>query len=191
MDSTRLILASTSPRRKQLLAEAGIKFCVVEPPVAEPVNLVRRLSSAGQAEALAYFKAKSVALSHCRDCVLGADTLVAVGDEILGKPKNRVHARNMLQKLSGTRQSVITGVALVGPGDKRIISSDTTYVIMRHLGEDEIEDYLDSQQWRGKAGAYGIQEVNDRFVESIQGSFSNVVGLPMELLTSMLAAAKA
>ncbi|KKK82794.1 hypothetical protein LCGC14_2799860, partial [marine sediment metagenome] len=81
---------------------------------------------------------------------------------------------------------VITGVALLGPGPRRLIASDTTHVTMRRITDDEIQAYLDSGEWQGKAGAYAIQETADRFVTSVEGSFTNVVGLPMELVRRML-----
>ena len=90
----------------------------------------------------------------------------------------------MLRTISGTRHEVITGVALVWPS-RRLIASDSTHVTMRTIGDAEIEQYLDSDEWLGKAGAYAIQETADRFVQAVEGSFSNVVGLPMELLRRM------
>ena len=92
----------------------------------------------------------------------------------------------MLETLSGSRHAVITGVALLGPGPRRLIASDTTHVTMRRMTDDEIQAYLDSGEWQGKAGAYAIQETADRFVTSVEGSFTNVVGLPMELVRRML-----
>ncbi len=185
-----IILASSSPRRKSLLAEGGIAFTVVEPPLEEPSSLPAEMSPAQVAEATAYFKARSVAQCHCDKLVLGADTVVAAADGgILGKPADRNDARAMLETLSGSRHSVITGVALLGPGPRRLIASETTFVTMRRMSESEIVAYLDSGEWQGKAGAYAIQETADRFITSVEGSFSNVVGLPMELLERMLAAA--
>ncbi len=180
-----LVLASSSPRRKELLKEAGIAFEPVDPPVAEPVHLGGEVSPARRAEALAYFKARAVADHHPGSLVLGADTVVSVDGRLLGKPADADDARRMLRVLSGTRQAVITGVALLGAG-RRSIASETTFVTMRDISEEELEDYIASGEWEGKAGAYAIQETADRFVTGLEGSFSNVVGLPMELVCRLL-----
>ena len=185
--SAKLILASSSPRRRQLLAETGRQFEVIDPPIAEPADCGGDLSPAQQAEALAYFKASSVARLHPGQCVLGADTIVAVGGKILGKPADSDRAREMLRLLSSTRHEVITGVAMVMYPDRRLIASDRTYVTMREMSADEIEHYIASGEWIGKAGGYAIQETGDRFIDRVDGSFSNVVGLPMELTARMLA----
>jgi septum formation protein len=183
----RLILASASPRRKTLLAAAGFAFDVVPPPIPEPAEHLGRLSPSQQAEALAYFKARAVADEHADACVLAADTIVTVGDRVLGKPASAREAREMLETLSDTRQSVITGVALLCPEDRRLIASDCTCVTMRKMTRQEIDDYIASNEWVGKAGAYAIQETADRFVTKVEGSFTNVVGLPMELVKGMFA----
>lgn len=182
----RLILASSSPRRGKLLAEAGYEFEVVRPPILEPDETLGRLPASQQAEALAYFKAREVADQHPDACVLGADTIVAVNDRILGKPADQADAREMLGVLSGSRHTVITGVAMLGPGERRLIASESTHVTMRQMAQEEIEAYIGSEEWVGKAGAYAIQETADRFVVHVEGSFSNVVGLPMELVGRML-----
>jgi septum formation protein len=119
--------------------------------------------------------------------VLGADTIVVVNGEILGKPTDRADAERMLRALSGTRHRVITGVALLEPDGRRRITSDVTCVTLRGMSEREIADYLDSGEWIGKAGAYAIQETADRFVQKVEGSWSNVVGLPMETVGQLLA----
>lgn len=181
----RLILASSSPRRKDLLGQAGYAFEVVGPPFGEPGQAIVALPPAQLAAALAYYKARSVADHHPQDCVLGADTVVSVQDRVLGKPTGPHEAREMLRLLSGTRHSVITGVAIIAP-DRRLIATDTTYVTMRAITNDEIEAYVASYEWEGKAGAYAIQETADRFVVNVEGSFSNIVGLPMELVQRLL-----
>ena len=183
----KLVLASSSPRRRELLAEAGFEFDVVSPPFEEPASFQKAVTPAARAEALAYFKARSVADRHPEACVLGADTVVAVAGRVLGKPADRDEAERMLRTLSGTRHAVISGVAVLGPDGIRMISSETTYVTMRPLSEREVTDYLDSGEWIGKAGAYAIQETADRFVVRVEGSLSNVVGLPMELVGRMMA----
>jgi septum formation protein len=182
----KLVLASSSPRRRELLAEAGFEFDVVSPPIEEPATFQQGVAPAARAEALAYFKARSVAERHPAACVLGADTLVAVAGRVLGKPADRDEAEGMLRTLSGTRHAVISGVALLGPDGIRLITSETTHVTMRPLTDQEVADYLDSGEWVGKAGAYAIQETADRFVVKVEGSFSNVVGLPIELVGRML-----
>lgn len=183
---TRLILASSSPRRRRLLREAGVRFETADPPIPEPDDGSRELSPARRAEALAYFKARAVAERYPDALVLAGDTLVVVKGRVLGKPADRDQARNMLRTLSGTRHEVITGVALVGPGGRRLIASEITRVTMRKMTDREIETYVRSGEWVGKAGAYAIQETADRYIESVDGSFSNVVGLPTELVLLML-----
>ncbi len=183
---SRLILASSSPRRRRLLAEAGLEFDVVEPPIHEPDGGKNKPPPVRQAEAAAYFKARAVADRHPEATVLAADTVVATDQQLLGKPANEDQARQMLRGLSGTRHRVITGVALLRPPHQRLIASATTYVTMRKMSDDEIEAYIESGEWKGKAGAYAIQETADRYVVSVEGSFTNVVGLPVELVLEML-----
>jgi septum formation protein len=161
-------------------------FEVVVPRITEPDDVMNRLSPAQQAEALAYFKARLVWDLHPDAVVLGADTVVALGGLILGKPADQDEARRMLSGLSGTRHAVITGVAVIAPGGDRLVASDVTHVTMRKIASREIDEYVASGEWVGKAGAYAIQETADRFVQSIEGSFSNVIGLPMELVERML-----
>ena len=181
-----IVLASSSPRRRQLLREAGYEFEVVEPPIGEPDGGAGHLPAARRAEALAYFKARSVWDALSGRCVLAGDTVVAVAGSVLGKAPDARQAREMLRRLSGTRHCVITGVALLDADGRRLIASDRSHVRMRELTEDEIDGYVRSGEWVGKAGAYAIQETADRFVEAVDGSFSNVVGLPMELLGRMI-----
>ncbi len=185
--SEELILASSSPRRRELLERAGISHRVVPPAIEEPAENVLHLPPARQAEALAYFKASAVAKGYPRALILGADTVVAVGEEVLGKASDADDARRMLCTLSGTRHQVITGMALLKDAQTRLICSATTWVTMRPITDEEIADYVRSGEWDGKAGAYAIQETADRFVTSVEGAFDNVVGLPMDLLQNMLA----
>ncbi len=188
------VLASRSPRRRELLERAGYRFRVAVPPVSEPEGSSRQAHPAQLAEALAYFKARSVQKGRPRRIVLGADTVVAGGGRVFGKASDAAAARKMLSALAGTRHSVTTGLALVlpaapaatGAGLRRLLASETTYVTMRDLCEEEIDGYVASGEWRGKAGSYAIQETADAFVEKIEGSFSNVVGLPLELLERLL-----
>ena len=170
------------------MRQAGLTCRVVHPPIHEPDDIDEDLTPAGQAEALAYFKASAVRRLHAEGAILGADTVVALGREILGKADGPEQAAAMLAKLSGTRHEVITAVALLGADHWRMIASETTRVTMRTITPGEIDGYVESDEWRGKAGAYAIQETGDRFVVKVDGSFSNVVGLPMELLARMLAA---
>lgn len=186
LKAPKLILASSSPRRRQLLQEAGYPFDVVEPPIGEPQEETDDLSPTELAEAWAYFKARTVQQNNPDRWVLAADTIVAAGGQILGKPADANQARFMLEHLSDTRHCVISGVALLGKKDKRILSSDTTYITMKPMSTEEIDQYVESGEWVGKAGAYAIQETADRFIENVEGSFTNVVGLPMELVERMI-----
>ncbi|MBI4716482.1 MAG: septum formation protein Maf [Planctomycetes bacterium] len=199
---TRLVLASASPRRAALLREYGFEFSVIEPTVEEPERLGDDLPPAQLAEALSHFKARSVATIAGDAVILGADTVVAAGTELFGKPKDCADARRILLALSGTAHEVITGVTLLDPRDgRRQIVHEITIVTMRRMGSADLDAYLASGNWAGKAGAYGIQDEGmsstpdakpghswrDPMITSIQGSFTNVVGLPMELITRLLA----
>lgn len=195
MAKLHFILASQSPRRRELLAEAGYDFEVVRPPVDEPARLGPGQSPTHTAEALAYFKAASVQRLRPASLVVGADTVVALGDELLGKPADARDARRMLSMLSGTRHRVITGLAMLLPPrpnglpGRRLLASEVTCVSMRPITADELDEYVARGEWRDKAGAYAIQETADRFITRLEGSWSNVVGLPTELLEQMLAQA--
>lgn len=182
-----LILASQSPRRSALLRQAGIEFQTDPPRIEEPALRQGSFTPAAFAQALSYFKARSVAYDYPDHIVLGADTVVAVGPRMFGKPADVDDARQILLTLTGTTQDVITGVTLYHAGsDRRLIRHDLTRVTMRTMTDEELNDYLDSGEWEGKAGAYGIQDTADRFVTRLEGSFSNVVGLPVELVSKML-----
>lgn len=184
---SRFVLASNSPRRRQLLSEAGYDFKVVSPPWPEPAAEEMHRSAAAFAQATSYYKARSVA-SLCRTkVILAADTVVARDGRIFGKPVDREDARQILSSLSGTTHEVITGVTVMDPrSGRRVITMDRTAVTMRLMTPEELDQYLDSGEWQDKAGAYGIQDIGDKFVAGINGSFSNVVGLPMELVTGLL-----
>lgn len=179
-----------------MLREAGYHFDVIAPTVSEPAPNPHTKPSQ-LAQAAAYFKAKSVWEDHPDRIVLAADTIVAADGQIYGKPIDQADARRILTALSGKRQAVITGVAILFPDDqmqtpRRMIASETTYVTFKQLSSQEIEKYIASGQWKDKAGAYGIQDPPsaDEFVESIEGSFTNVVGLPMELIERMFKSVK-
>jgi septum formation protein len=184
---TQLILASASPRRRELMAEAGYDFRVIDPPFDEPDQMGPEVPPTHQAEALSYFKARAVAGQVETGVVVAADTVVACGGQVFGKPVDVDDAARILAALLGRRQEVITGVTILDAAtNQRLIAHDTTIVWMRTLPPETVERYLATQAWVGKAGAYGIQDRADAFVERIEGSFTNVVGLPMELLRSML-----
>ncbi len=179
-----IILASASPRRQQLMNEAGYEFTVIPATITEPSIHMRGAKAATYwAEALAYLKACSVACEYPEATVIGADTLVTYRDVLIGKPVDVNDARRILTDMFAGRNDVITGLAILCPAaNKRVITHVTTTLIMRAMTNEELDDYLRSGAWRDKAGAYAYQEGGDKFVEQITGSESNVVGLPMEKL---------
>ena len=187
----RLVLASASPRRKALLESAGLQFEVAAPEISE--DAPAGMSPADLARDLAARKARA-ASARAAACgaavVLGADTVVALDDgRILGKPRDRAEAESHLRALSGTTHSVVTGVCLLGvPGGPETVFHAETRVTMRTLAEAEIRAYAASGEGLDKAGGYAIQEGGDRFVTGIEGSRTNVVGLPVEELLPRLAA---
>lgn len=180
----RLILASASPRRVELLRAAGLAFAAVPAEVDEtplageaPVAHVLRL---------ARLKAERVAAHHPDDVVLGADTVVATDGLLLGKPTDDDDARAMLERLSGRTHEVLTGVA-IARGGEIATGVDRTLVHFAQLSEEDLAWYVASGEPRDKAGAYGIQGRASRFVDRIDGSYSNVVGLPVSLTIRLLA----
>jgi len=185
--STPLILASTSPRRRQLLTEAGYAFRAVAPKLDESVFPRTADSTRGYAEELALAKARSVAPDFPDALVLGADTLCDLDGQVIGKAANARDAERITRELFSRPHLVITGLALIRlSGGIEIVRSDVTTVYPRKLTESQIAGHVASGAWEGKAGAYAIQEVGDAFVERIEGSFTNVMGMPMELLRQLL-----
>jgi len=186
MNMRDICLASSSPRRQQILKDLGLDFVV-----SHPVKYKEKLSGSDP-EALvchnALGKAKEVAEKYKDSIIIGCDTIVTFNNEILGKPLTSDNAYVMLMKLRGNYHSVFSGLAVIDTQKNReLIGCDKTEVKFRDLSEKEINDYVESGEPLDKAGAYGIQECGGAFVESIKGSFSNVVGLPKELLTRFLA----
>jgi septum formation protein len=180
-----LVLASASPRRVELLRQIGIV-----PDVVAPADVEERLGAkerpAEHARRLAEAKADQIAPQHEGSFVLAADTVVALGRRILPKPADAAAARRSLALLSGRRHRVLGAVVLVGPDGRRVRRLVTTAVRFKRLAESEIEAYLDSGEWQDKAGGYAIQGRAAAFVPAINGSYSNVVGLPLAETAALL-----
>lgn len=178
-----LILASASPRRKELLGMTGISFRAQTAEVTEP-------APGGDApqvyvQKLAELKASAVSSLNPDDFVLGADTIVYVDGTILGKPHTPQNASEYLHLLSGRTHTVYTGLALIGPGTKDI-RYDATNVTFSAMSDDEIDWYVSTGDPLDKAGAYGVQGLAAPFVKRIEGNYFNVVGLPIPLMYEML-----
>ncbi len=181
------ILASASPRRRQLLAEAGYKFKVVPSDIDESAFPITGVSACEYAKRLALAKAKDVAKKFPDYLVISADTVVDFNGEIIGKPADAKEAEQITRKLFSAPHKVITGVAIVRLKDGTELSeTDTTTVYPRKLTAEQIAKHIKGGSWRNKAGAYAIKETGDEFVERIEGSLTNVMGLPMELLQRLL-----
>ena len=181
----KLILASQSPRRRDLLRQMGLEFTVISPQIDEdafadpdPAALVRTLSRE---------KALAAARDRAEDAlVIAADTVVVLDGQVLGKPRDRAEAEAMLSALSGRSHEVYTGVT-VCRGDRAVTETACTRVTFRTLSAAEIRRYVDTGEPMDKAGAYGIQGLGALLVEGIRGDYFNVVGLPVCLLGQMLA----
>lgn len=184
---SRIILASQSPRRRELLGQMGFQDFEIIPAVGEE-EADSSLPITEYVEQLALHKAAEVAarVNDPDAIVIGADTIVVHHDEILGKPRNQAHAFQMLSNLSGSRHMVYTGVALI-QGERRITGHEGTKVRFCALTEQEILAYIATGEPMDKAGAYGIQGRGGLLVDSIEGDFYNVVGLPICRLSRMLA----
>jgi septum formation protein len=174
-----LILASQSPRRKALLRQIGLKFTIR--PSSVPETLLHHETPEHNAKRIALSKAMKVAKWCKRGIVIGADTIVVLRGAILGKPRSRREAKQMLKSLSGRMHTVYTGFALVdAETHKHVVDIERTKVWFRELSEQEIDDYVASGSPMDKAGAYGIQDdYGAVFVERVEGCFYNVVGFPL------------
>lgn len=185
-----LVLASQSPRRRELLESAGFQFRVSHVEVSENTDV--NLNPEENASQIATRKAKACVsndklLKTKGFLVLGADTMVVLGDQILGKPQSFSEAAHFLRLLSGKTHSVITGFSLIETGSTKIHEGyDETLVTFRSLTEDEIQQYVASGEPMDKAGAYAIQGLGKKLVANYSGSWSNVVGLPIEKLQEAL-----
>ncbi|MBN2182379.1 MAG: septum formation protein Maf [Sedimentisphaerales bacterium] len=185
--STALILASASPRRRELLTGAGYEFEAVCPDIDESSFSAAGIEPVQYAESLALAKAKSIARMYPESLIIGADTIVDSNGMIIGKPDNAEQARQIVQLLFSKPHKVITGLAICRFRDGiEIVTHDSTTVYPKEMTKEQIDEHIKSNSWIDKAGAYAIQENGDEFVERIEGSLTNVMGMPMELLERLL-----
>jgi len=178
LKSQGFILASASPRRLELLAQIGHQPSAVVPADIDETPFDREMPKA-HAERLAGQKAAKVADLYAGELILAADTVVACGKRILPKAEDEQTARACLKMLSGRRHRVLTGISLITPDGKQRSKSVTTTVAFKRLSAAEIDNYIASGEWNGKAGGYAIQGLGAAFIRFISGSYSNVVGLPL------------
>lgn len=184
---TPLILASGSPRRKMLMSDAGYEFTIIVPSDTAECGICTRETPPEMVARLARQKAEDVAVRLPSGLILACDTMVECQGVALGKPHNESHARQMLQRLRGQRHRVYSGVCLwERPTDRTLVRVDQTTLQMHDVSDAAIEAHLATGDWEGKAGAFGFQDGLD-WLTLVEGSESNVVGLPMELLEQMLA----
>jgi septum formation protein len=180
-----IVLASSSPRRRELLERAGLSFEVVASPAEEVHDAT--LPPHVLCELNATLKAAAVAAIRPDATVIGADTLVFIDDLPLGKPSDLAEARAMLRRLSGRSHQVCTGVCVIAPGGEKKVFHDLTAVTFLPLDEAAIDGYFAQVNPLDKAGAYGIQECGEQIVAGIEGSFENVMGLPVAQVVAALA----
>jgi len=173
-----LILASASPRRRELLAQIGITPDQIIPADIDETPLPQE-HPRQLAERLAREKADHLKEQHSKCFILGSDTVVALGTRILGKAATQSETAKFLNQLSGRRHRVYSGICLITPDGKMISRFVSTTVTFKRLSTDDIAGYLAHDEWQGKAGAYAIQGRAGRFIKSLNGSYSNVVGLPL------------
>lgn len=180
-----IILASASPRRKEILENASVKFEVMASSIEEltldgesPCQMVMRL---------AFEKGMDIASRQKNDLIISADTIVVIDNTVLGKPKNEIEARKMITSLSGRTHQVITGISLINlDNNKKIIDYVISNVKFKNLSEEDINDYIRTKESLDKAGAYGIQGYGALLVDEIQGDYFNIVGLPISRLSDLL-----
>lgn len=184
-NTRKIILASNSPRRRELLEKIGLKFEAEDSGYTEKIN--PELEPEKLVKFLSLEKAKAAAKKHLNAIIIAADTLVVYQDKILGKPKTIKHAYRMLQLLNNKKHSVFTGFTILDTKNKKTISKVVeTKVYFRKLSEKEIENYIQSENPLDKAGAYAIQNLGELLIKKIEGNYSNIVGLPMSELAQSL-----
>jgi len=181
----QLVLASASPRRRDLLAQIGLTPAAIDPSHIDETSLKGELPPA-LAKRLARAKAEAAASRHPGAAVLAADTVVACGRRLLPKAESEAQARGCLALLSGRRHRVYGGICLAAPDGRLALRLITTAVVFRRLTEIDIGRYIDSGEWHGKAGGYAIQGRAAGFVRAINGSYSNVVGLDLFTAAALL-----
>jgi septum formation protein len=184
----RLVLASQSPRRRQLLEQSGLDFEVVAPSAHAECGVCSSESTGELVARLAFQKAADVATKVSGSAVIIAcDTVADIMGRVLGKPHNREHAEEMLRMLSGREHAVYSGLCVLPvPGGTPIVEVEKSVLYMQPLSEAQIEQYLDSDAWAGKSGAFGYQD-NHPWLQLLSGTADNVVGLPMDNLQRVLA----
>jgi septum formation protein len=180
----RLVLASTSPRRRQILALLGVPFEVIAPEFEERISA--HLPADQEVLEFALGKAQSVATKHPESIVIGSDTMIELSGEKIGKPADREDARRILRALSGKTHRIFTSVALVDSGERGIMNVETVSVEMRRYTEKEIENYLRSGESDDKAGAYSIQGQGSDLIKSICGDYLAAVGMPLRRIALYL-----
>ena len=185
-DSREIILASSSPRRRELLEKFGYRFRVLEPDSNAECGICSRETPPELVARLAYQKAANVIDKIDSGLVLACDTVAECVAIILGKPEHREHAKKMLMRLRGRSHSVYSGVCLWDKASAhRLVRVDVSHLWMEPICDQQLEEYLDTEQWVGKAGGFGFQD-GPNWIRLDHGSASNVVGLPMEMLAEML-----
>ncbi|MHC4265188.1 MAG: Maf family protein [Planctomycetota bacterium] len=181
-----LILGSSSSKRKQLLKEAGYEFIVIVPNIKETAFNQGYLSPDEYAEFLALAKAENIAQDYPDAVIICADTLIDLNGQAIGKPKDEKDAKLMLEKLSSSVHRVITGLAIIrSTANIKIVQSESTTIYPKKMTSQQIDELIKSGVWQNKSGACSIEDVGE-FVEKIEGSITNVMGLPMELLQELL-----
>ena len=183
-DVVMIILASGSPRRKSLLESLGVSFTVYSPDVDE--NMLPGETPSDLCARLSVMKAEAGLREYPSGTIIAADTMVVIGDEVLGKPANRTEAARMLRELSGKVHEVITGLTVIHDGNT-LTSTVHTFVKFRELSDDEISAYIKTGEPDDKAGGYAVQGKGSLLIERINGDYYNVVGLPLFRLGEMLA----
>ena len=180
-----IILASKSPRRREILENTKVRFSIKESQIDEIIKADE--SPKETVMRLAYEKALDVANNNKESLVIGADTIVVINNKILGKPKNEEEAYEMIKLLSGKTHYVITGFALINLSlNKRVIDCEVSQVTFKELSEECIKDYINTKESLDKAGAYGIQGYGGLLVKNIQGDYFNIVGLPISKISDCL-----
>ena len=181
----KIILASTSQRRKEILAKTGLSFSIQTSGYQE--NMGMRMPPEKLVKYLSREKAEAVAVNNPNAIIIAADTLVVFGNKKLGKPKNKKEAKEMLAMLQGKQNKIISGVTIIDTKNGKIASfHQTTKVFMKKMSDAQIENYVKTGEPMDKAGAYALQDTGAIFIKKIEGDFFNAMGLPLSLLVEKL-----